>query len=157
MIAIRHPLRGLKKRSLGESARRATGSLSPNRFSRLGRRTERNPRALGKKLEGFAELNPFYSHQKTKNISPDVAHPTPEELPLRIDLKARVGIVMPGTQTHEKPPLATQRDVPADKIDNIDRVLDPPLDILEIPAGGHWFPPTTQALGERWINFYGER
>ena len=91
----------------------------------LPRLLDGDSRPIGEHFEGFAELDPFHFHHEAEDVAADVAHPTLERLPLGIDLKAGAGVVVPGTEADVVAALATQLDVAADQIDDVDRLLDP--------------------------------
>ena len=63
-------------------------------------------------------------HNEGEDVAADIANPALEGLTRRIDLKAWSGVVMPRATTDVVRALASQRDVPSDKVDDIDRVAD---------------------------------
>ena len=82
-------------------------------------------RPIGEHFQGLAELDPLHFHHEAEDVAADVADPALERLPLGIDLEAGAGVVVPGAQADVVAALATQLDVAADQIDDVDRLLDP--------------------------------
>jgi hypothetical protein len=82
---------------------------------------ERDPRSIRQHPERFRKCHTFLLHQKTKNITTQIAHPALPTLPVRIDLHARMPIIVPRAPGHKTTTLPAQLQVAADDIDNVDR------------------------------------
>ena len=87
-------------------------------------RPQRDARLLGQQLECLAELQPFGLHHEAEHVAADVADPALPRLPLRIDVEARPAVVVPGADADEVAALATQLDVAAHQVDDVDRLAD---------------------------------
>ena len=68
---------------------------------------------------GFGEIAALHLHDEGENIPADVADPAFERLPFRVDLQARLAVVVPRTARYEKTPLTLQGKIFADQVDNI--------------------------------------
>ena len=79
---------------------------------------------LGQHFQRFAERNAFHLHNEAEDVAADVANPTFERLPLRIDLKARPTIVVPGAQSNIAATLASQLNVMTHEVDYVYRLAD---------------------------------
>ena len=90
---------------------------------------------LGELLEGFAEFDLLHPHQKAVHVTADVAYPAAKSLPLRIDVEARLRVVVPGTEADEILPLPAECDVRGDKIGDVGGVADSLLDVIPIGPG----------------------
>ena len=98
------------------------------------RRLQRDSHPIGQHLQGFAEFDPFDLHHEAEDVAADVADPALERLALGVDLEAGARVVVPRAEADVVAALAAQLDVAPDKIDDIDRLLDPFLGVEQRPG-----------------------
>ena len=85
---------------------------------------------LGKLLERLAELESFHLHEEAEDVAADVADPTAEGLAFWVDLEARAGVFVPGTEPHHGLARTPQRKVCPYQIDDVDRIAHTFLEIV---------------------------
>ena len=76
------------------------------------------------------KLDAFHLHDEAEDVAADVADPALERLPLGIDLQAGPRVVVPGAKRLEAAALAPQRQIAADQVDDVDRLLDALLGVV---------------------------
>ena len=109
---------GVRTRERGPFAERRVEARSFRAFD------EFDPGHVGENLHRLFEIDVFNLHNERKNVAADVANPTLERLPLRINLQTRTRIVVPRATSDKVRSLPTQRNVPLDQIDDVDRVAN---------------------------------
>ncbi len=80
--------------------------------------------ALGEHRERLGKIDVLDLHREAENVAADVADPALEGLALRIYLQAGAGVVVPGTECFVDAPFATQLQVLAGEIDDVDRLAN---------------------------------
>ena len=83
-----------------------------------------NAGAIGQHGQRLGKLDALHLHHEAEDIAADVADPALERLPLRVDLKAGVRIVVPWAEADEIAALAAELDYSAHQIDDVDRLSD---------------------------------
>ncbi len=99
---------------------------------RLRLSAQGDPRAVGKHLHGFAKFQALGPHDKAEHVAADVADPTFERLPIGIHLETGPRIVVPGAEADKVAPLSAQGHVTPHEIDDVDRLANLFLGILQI-------------------------
>ena len=83
---------------------------------------QRDASAIGQHGQGLGELDAFHLHHEAEDVAADVADPALERLPLGVDLKTGVRVVVPGAKTDVVAALAAKLDHSAHQIDDVDRL-----------------------------------
>jgi hypothetical protein len=89
-----------------------------------------DPGTVRELLQSLAKLHLLHSHHEREHVATDVADPAAVGLPLRIDLQAGAGILMPRAEPGHGLALTPQRNVRPDDIDDVDGLADPLLDVV---------------------------